>query len=747
MKNRSIKEMLFYFSLVFIMVMSLSLAIMDCTEMDMSLVRMVFLTLLMTAAVSIIVVFPIILPAALIPVIGWITFMYYAQPEEIKLYWLKIKEFGSWLYGYLLGYNYFETGYSLVFAILYTAFTALVISFIVYSGRGGFALVLTGTIALSFFWFIYVEKARWYLAAFLFAAIMFYSYQIYRKKLREWRAADSTIEHDVGHNWMLCSAAVILISLTLSFTLPFNISPVRWTWLNDKVVSLFPFISEWRNDSQESFSYGFNSRFSLNSAGYLNKKLGGELRQDSSILMTVKTKGEDILYLRGTVRDRYSESSWYKSKKDHKVYSPGESMPLPFGNGVNTYEKELEITYEKLLTSTVFAPYSVYQVQHRSKRIYADGDSEVYTSKMTMKQESYIVKSKLPYIDVNKLRQAKAESLGVNEYDLYTSIGSDIPERVISLAQEITKAQNNNFDKAKSIEKYLRENYKYTYNPPRLPSKAEFTDHFLFEGKEGYCTYFATSMAVLLRASDVPCRYVEGFVATYEGDEKWEVRGTDSHAWVEVYFDDYGWVTFEPTPQYPVIRFAEPRATAEENMSASVDDTAVINIDMTGISRDRREIEDREELVSEDMYQTGGERSFSIGNTLLLVLLILLAVRVAYKYIRWIMKEINLGRAKGRRFAMAYLEDIIWYLRRAGFEMNKEETLREFLKRIKSYYEERFSDISNTIVMLERIRYSDYELSSEERRSLEIFRKDVKRLALLKAGFVKFVVSLYIIGR
>lgn len=91
-------------------------------------------------------------------------------------------------------------------------------------------------------------------------------------------------------------------------------------------------------------------------------------------------------------------------------------------------------------------------------------------------------------------------------------------------------------NKAKAIEKYLRENYKYTLTPSEVPEGAEFVDYFLFEVKEGYCTYFATAMSVLLRASDIPCRYVEGFLAKHENSFIRNVRGTDAHAWVEVNF-------------------------------------------------------------------------------------------------------------------------------------------------------------------------------------------------------------------
>ena len=95
---------------------------------------------------------------------------------------------------------------------------------------------------------------------------------------------------------------------------------------------------------------------------------------------------------------------------------------------------------------------------------------------------------------------------------------------------------------------------------------------------------------------------------------------------------------------------------------------------------------------------------------------------------------------------MDYLENVILYLRHAGFEMDKGETLREFLTRVRQKYKEGFSDIPKVTSILERIRYSNHELGTEERVTLEAFRKNVKYLAVKNAGFVKLFVRLYILG-
>ena len=65
--------------------------------------------------------------------------------------------------------------------------------------------------------------------------------------------------------------------------------------------------------------------------------------------------------------------------------------------------------------------------------------------------------------------------------------------------------------------------------------------------KQGFCQYYATTMAVLLRAMGIPARFAEGFLPGELNAATEIVRDVDAHAWVEVYFPGYDWVTFDPT--------------------------------------------------------------------------------------------------------------------------------------------------------------------------------------------------------
>lgn len=135
-------------------------------------------------------------------------------------------------------------------------------------------------------------------------------------------------------------------------------------------------------------------------------------------------------------------------------------------------------------------------------------------------------------------------------YRIYTGIPEETPERVIELAKRITASGNTTYSKVKSLVSYLRQNYNYTLSPSYPPSEQDFVDYFLFDGKEGYCSYFASALCVMTRAIGIPSRYVEGFLLPEKSDinDGYHVTNQNAHAWAEVYLEGIGWVTFEPTP-------------------------------------------------------------------------------------------------------------------------------------------------------------------------------------------------------
>jgi hypothetical protein len=65
----------------------------------------------------------------------------------------------------------------------------------------------------------------------------------------------------------------------------------------------------------------------------------------------------------------------------------------------------------------------------------------------------------------------------------------------------------------------------------------------------GYCEQFAGTYAAMLRTLGIPSRVAVGFTSGVPvGEGEFSVLGRNAHAWPEVWFDDIGWIAFEPTP-------------------------------------------------------------------------------------------------------------------------------------------------------------------------------------------------------
>jgi type II secretory pathway pseudopilin PulG len=89
-------------------------------------------------------------------------------------------------------------------------------------------------------------------------------------------------------------------------------------------------------------------------------------------------------------------------------------------------------------------------------------------------------------------------------------------------------------------------------------------------------------MVVLLRLEHIPARMAEGFLpSTPDANGVETIDRSAAHAWVEVYFPGYGWITFDPTgggigqqvvlPQGPVVS-APPTATPAPVSGSSTND-------------------------------------------------------------------------------------------------------------------------------------------------------------------------------
>jgi transglutaminase-like putative cysteine protease len=123
-----------------------------------------------------------------------------------------------------------------------------------------------------------------------------------------------------------------------------------------------------------------------------------------------------------------------------------------------------------------------------------------------------------------------------------------VDQRIRALAREWA-GQGDPLERALQIQRRLRHDFEYSLDSAQRPVRDPLA-HFLFDTKRGYCEYFASAMAVMLRTLGTPSRVATGFQSGYFNDVSgmYVVRGSDAHAWVEGWVEGRGWITFDPTP-------------------------------------------------------------------------------------------------------------------------------------------------------------------------------------------------------
>ena len=131
----------------------------------------------------------------------------------------------------------------------------------------------------------------------------------------------------------------------------------------------------------------------------------------------------------------------------------------------------------------------------------------------------------------------------------YLQLPPDLPARVGALARRITAGITTQYDRVEAVQSWIRANTKYDLDVPRDPVGVDAVDHFLFVTRTGFCEQIATSLAVMLRTLGIQTRLVTGYGPGERNPLTgyFEVKQSDAHAWVEVFYPGIGWVPYDPT--------------------------------------------------------------------------------------------------------------------------------------------------------------------------------------------------------
>src|SRR4029077_13472865 len=295
----------------------------------------------------------------------------------------------------------------------------------------------------------------------------------------------------------------------------------------------------------------------------------GEIKKNSEVVMRVKT-GKPVAYAmlrwRGVALIHFDGKRWSgpedRSETLHAspdgwifMHDP-EQAAAPAQAGL-----QYTVFLQPMASSAIFTPGEPISLRGNfsldnsssdwalgHSYIFRDSTGSLFNPFHNYSPVRYAGLSRLPKLDAAQLRSA-GDSYPPSITAEYLQLPPELDARIPDLARQATTSAKTPYDKARSIEGFLRSRFGYTLNLAGKPGEDPLAN-FLFVTRAGHCEYFASAMTILLRTLEIPAREVNGFLPGEYNDLAGDyiVRASDAHSWVEVYFPDSGWVTFDPTP-------------------------------------------------------------------------------------------------------------------------------------------------------------------------------------------------------
>jgi transglutaminase-like putative cysteine protease len=280
----------------------------------------------------------------------------------------------------------------------------------------------------------------------------------------------------------------------------------------------------------------------------------GSIELSPDVRFTVTSDSQS--YWRVGAYDRFTGSGWVRTGPSRPYDGQLQRPPGSSRIVVQTVQAENEL-------GVMPAAWKPRQVRSADVPVSVTSAGGLEPAQSLSSGETYTVESRVAVASPDELRAVDMDYPD-GLVERYTQLPATQPERVGERTTRITANARNPYDTARVVEQWLKNNRDYSLRVER--PDGNIADAFLFEMQAGYCTYYASTMVSMLRTQDIPARLVVGYTPGEQTDaNRWVVRGLDSHAWVEVYFPEVGWIRFDPTP-------TAPREAAEQDRIDSASD-------------------------------------------------------------------------------------------------------------------------------------------------------------------------------
>ncbi len=672
---------------------------------------------------------------------------FYLQKKELlQMIWNRlireVEIFGQWSIRCIRGYPVNEVFYIHYFTVILCIFIACFVYFFTAKKFCFSILFLAGVSAFVFEVTQKREINSIALYLFVFSNLIYFfknRYFAVKKQLDENDFATYKAFMKIG-TYIGCG--IFITAMLLSHTAPYKAK-----WIHALVESL----------TRKEYYYTVES-FSVKSAGFGedDSTLGGDIAPNDVPVLEVNAPAPT--YLKALSQSIYTGHAWTSEEEEKAAINLKEEQLRDTEEILETFNwisdgdqnldtmffrQKADIRFVNMSTKSLFVPARAVSLTITSwdREIFITGfdtlslekpanknftyTTEFYEPRVTHEKFKEILrKSKIGYYrelrennPPNAVLAAKWMTRAEELTKKYTQLPEDLPKRVSELAYSVTKEQATNYDKIKALEEYLAKNYTYTLKPGLADENEDFVDHFLFENKKGYCTYFASALAVMTRSLGIPARYVEGYSLPNSrdtGKNAYVVTNKRAHAWVEVYFEGVGWIIFEATPPYRQTEGAGGLGMSMEEAMRYAQAGNALDYNFQGLD---------------------GIETAKTYNILVLSLLGLICVIVFWYGIR----SYRLKKMKPRKAALHFYGYYLKMLARCNLKISAGETETVFARRTDEGLilgKLKFLDITQVFL---KAKYSQIEITIDEKEKMINFRHELLRACRRKLNALEYI--------
>jgi len=714
-------------------------------------------------------------------------------------YYQRMLRFGTWFYHYITGKVFLDKYFGLCFVVMLSIIICSIV-FIAFVKRYWFYTVFSGGILYSLItslmgYTVYMPG----MAVYAFCIICMLARKAYRYKIKQEKKDSSNKAKEYKYVLWSMPLAALTVLLAVSFSGYDFISQIGYNgrlripgWIEQNFRNIYTWYQNQEWIKKINMSEG--SGFSLFVTGFQPKReyLGGNISLDGKLVLNVKTSSR--VYLKGSIRDYYTgkgriytnnneytvkdtfignyiTDSSFSEREHFLLLLHKERRNIDYNESYNRVfiEGQAEVQQVGFNTNAIFYPENlVYMLQwnHKNKSIYTNSNGEFYFSGRSMVDHAYSYQ----YRSVNRsdplteelLKKSSPEAIKplldrnpdlLEKYNeimnKYTNT-DNIKQSVAYLAQKVTENYSTRYEKVKAIEEYLSTQYLYTLSPGFPPEDRDFVEYFLFDIKKGYCSYYASAMTVMSRALGIPARYVEGYVLPANPDSNGIYRVTNdlAHAWVEVFFEGFGWVRFEPTAPFNAL-----------NRSQNIQDTFAEDITAQEYNHEEylshilgEENGTKEQKISptDIPVQEKQQKEKDSKNIIFYIILSATALIIGIMVRRqiFIHKVGSLGNIANNSEVIKLYGRILKLIQLYGKKIEAGETLIEFAKRVDESFKNSVGSFEEVTLLYMKAKFGDIPLEKTEQQKFVGFYQSItadlrNRLPYFQLFYYRYILLMF----